>query len=239
MTGRSHDSTQLTVPLKNQKTKKLLRDFYKTLFKSYGPQEWWPAKTRFEVIVGAILTQNTNWANVERAIRNLKGASVLNPRRMHELSIGELARLIRPSGYFNMKAKRLKAFLNHVFDNYGDKGGHGNGNLDRFLKKKTDALRRELLSINGIGPETADSILLYAAEKPVFVVDAYTRRMLSRHGLIEENATYDDMQALFMDNLTHDEKTFNEYHALIVMTGKDYCRPKKPLCDGCPLKGFL
>ena len=233
------------MPIKNQKTKKLLRDFYKALFKSYGPQEWWPAKTRFEVIVGAILTQNTNWANVEKAIRNLKAASVLNPRRMHELSITGLARLIRPSGYFNIKAKRLKAFLNHLFDNYGDEYGNGNGNayLARFLKKKTDALRRELLSINGIGPETADSILLYAAGKPVFVVDAYTRRILSRHGLIQETSsckvTYDDMQALFMDNLTRDACVFNEYHALIVMTGKDYCRPKKPLCQRCPLKGFL
>ncbi len=213
----------------------VLKDFYESLYASLGPQGWWPGRTRFEVIVGAILTQNTSWANVEKAVANLRRARALSPRRMHALSIHELAGLIRPAGYFNIKAKRLKAFLNHLFDSYGD----GPENLKRLLSRRTDALRRELLSINGIGPETADSILLYAAGRPVFVVDAYTKRMLLRHGLVGEGAAYQDIQRLFMENLPHDAGMFNEYHALIVRVGKDYCRAKKPLCDRCPLGRFL
>ncbi|MCK4738583.1 MAG: endonuclease III domain-containing protein [Deltaproteobacteria bacterium] len=220
---------------KNQNTKKILSDFYEKLLKTFGSQGWWPGRTNFEVIVGAILTQNTNWGNVERAIKNLKNAKALNVQGMNALEVEKLAELIRPSGYFNLKAKRLKAFLNYLFDNYGE----GRTNLSKFLKNPIEDLRRELLSINGIGPETADSILLYAAYKPVFVLDAYTKRLLHRHGLVGENATYDEMQSLFMDNLNHSEKTFNEYHALIVRTGKDFCRPKKPLCEECPLGVFL
>jgi len=152
----------------------------------------------------------------------------LQPKKMHDLSERELAKLIRPAGYFNIKAKRLKHFLNYLFDRYG-------GRLDRMFRKRTDALRRELLSVNGIGPETADSILLYAGNHPVFVVDAYTKRIFSRHQIIKEDTDYHDIQKLFVDNLPHDVKIFNEYHALIVSIGKDFCRNRKPLCSRCPL----
>lgn len=215
-----------------KKQREVLRGFYKTLFSAFGPQRWWPARTRFEVVAGAILTQNTNWTNVEKAIRNLKAAGLLTTQRMHDLSVHELARLIRPAGYFNIKAKRLKSFLNYLFDEH-------EGSFERFFKKRTDALRRELLSINGIGPETADSIILYAASRPVFVVDAYTKRILLRHGLIKGKADYDDMQRLFMESLLHDVKMFNEYHALIVRAGKEFCKKTKPLCEACPLGIFL
>ncbi len=209
--------------------------FFTALFTAYGPQGWWPARSKFEVIVGAILTQNTNWGNVERAISNLRVAKVLTPEAMHGLSEGRLAELIRSAGYFNVKAKRLRNFLDFLFDNYGS----DEANLTSFLKQDTESLRLELLSINGIGPETADSILLYAARKAVFVVDAYTKRILTRHGLIGDDAGYAEMQALFMDNLEKDSILFNEYHALIVMTGKDYCKTKNPLCEECPLGSFL
>ena len=205
-----------------------LKKIYKKLFTAFGPQHWWPGDTPFEVIVGAILTQNTAWKNVEKAIHNLKKAKVLQPKKMHDLSERELAKLIRPAGYFNIKAKRLKHFLNYLFDRYG-------GRLDRMFRKRTDALRRELLSVNGIGPETADSILLYAGNHPVFVVDAYTKRIFSRHQIIKEDTDYHDIQKLFVDNLPHDVKIFNEYHALIVSIGKDFCRNRKPLCSRCPL----
>ena len=205
-----------------------LKKIYKKLFTAFGPQHWWPGDTPFEVIVGAILTQNTAWTNVEKAIHNLKKARLLTPRKMHDLSQAELAKYIRPAGYFNIKAKRLKHFLNYLFDNYG-------GSLNRMFKKRTDALRRELLSVNGIGPETADSILLYAGNHPVFVVDAYTKRIFSRHQIIKEDTDYHDIQKLFVDNLPHDVKIFNEYHALIVSIGKDFCRNRKPLCSRCPL----
>ena len=209
--------------------------FFTTLYAAYGPQGWWPAKTKFEVIVGAILTQNTNWGNVERAITNLREADVLEIGAMHELTQERLAELISPAGYFNVKAKRLGNFLSHLSDHYGAT----EAGLKGLLKQETEPLRAELLSVNGIGPETADSILLYAANKAVFVIDAYTKRILTRHGLIDEAADYAEMQALFMDNLEEDSILFNEYHALIVMTGKDYCKTKKPLCELCPLGSFL
>ncbi|MBI5560077.1 MAG: endonuclease III domain-containing protein [Deltaproteobacteria bacterium] len=218
--------------LPSKKQREVLKGFYSALFSSFGPQRWWPGRTRFEVIAGAILTQNTNWGNVERAIRNLKRHRLLSPRGMHDLSAHELAGHIRPAGYFNIKAKRLKSFLNRLFDDYG-------GSIDNLFKKRTDLLRRELLSINGIGPETADSILLYGAARPVFVVDAYTRRILSRHGIIGGNPGYEDMRKLFMDNLHRDVRMFNEYHALFVRAGKDYCKTKNPLCGKCPLGEFL
>lgn len=205
-----------------------LKKTYNKLFKAFGTQHWWPGETQFEVIVGAILTQNTAWTNVEKAIKNLKKAKVLTPKKMHDLSQDELARLIKPAGYFNIKAKRLKHFLNYLFDEYG-------GRLDRMFKKRTDFLRKELLSVNGIGPETADSILLYAGNHPVFVVDAYTKRVFSRHMIIKQDADYDDVQKIFMKNLPHDEKLFNEYHALIVKLGKDFCKTRKPLCRKCPM----
>ena len=205
-----------------------LKKSYNKLLKTFGPQHWWPGDTPFEVIVGAILTQNTAWTNVEKAIHNLKKAKLLTPGKLHDLSQDEIAKYIRPAGYFNIKAKRLKHFLNYLFDNYG-------GNLKKMFKKRTDAVRRELLSVNGIGPETADSILLYAGNHPVFVVDAYTKRIFSRHQVVKADAEYHDIQELFMKNLPHDVKMFNEYHALIVKAGKDFCRTRKPLCSRCPL----
>lgn len=205
-----------------------LKKTYSKFLKVFGPQHWWPGDTPFEVIVGAILTQNTAWTNVEKAIHNLKKAKVLQPKKMHDLSQAELAKYIRPAGYFNIKAKRLKYFLNYLFDNYG-------GSLNRMFKKRTDVLRRELLSVNGIGPETADSILLYAGNHPVFVVDAYTKRIFSRHQIIKADAEYHDVQEIFMKNLPHDIRMFNEYHALIVKVGKDFCRNRKALCSRCPL----
>lgn len=214
--------------MKNLSLSATLKKTYNKLFKAFGKQRWWPGETAFEIIVGAILTQNTAWTNVEKAIHNLKKAKLLNPKKIHDLSHAELAKYIRPAGYFNIKAKRLKHFLNYLFDDYG-------GNLKKMLRKRTDSLRRELLSVNGIGPETADSILLYAGNHPVFVVDAYTKRIFSRHGIIPADADYHDVQEIFMKNLAHDVKNFNEYHALIIKTGKDLCKNRKPLCSKCPL----
>ena len=214
--------------VKDKQLSNTLKKTYEKLFAAFGPQHWWPGDTPFEIIVGAILTQNTAWTNVEKAIHNLKKAKLLTPGKLHDLSQDEIAKYIRPAGYFNIKAKRLKCFLNYLFDNYG-------GNLKKMFKKRTDALRRELLSVNGIGPETADSILLYAGDHPVFVVDAYTKRIFSRHQVIKADAEYHDIQELFMKNLPHDVKMFNEYHALIVKAGKDFCRTRKPLCSRCPL----
>lgn len=184
------------------------------------------------MIVGAILTQNTNWKNVERAIKNLMTASLLTPKAMYHIDTDTLANAIKPAGYYNVKAKRLKNFLDFLFDSY-------DGKLTRLLKKDLVELRAELLLINGIGAETADSILLYAAAKPAFVVDTYTKRILTRHGLVKEDTGYDGLQKIFTRNLEASAELFNEYHALIVMTGKEFCKTKKPLCEACPLGGFL
>ncbi len=205
-----------------------LKGFYESMYRRSGPQGWWPGRTRFEVIVGAILTQNTAWTNVEKAIGNLRREKLLTPERLHGVEEKKLASHIRPAGYFNIKAKRLKNFTDYLFRNY-------DGSLDRFLSHKNNGLRTELLGVNGIGPETADSILLYAGGHPEFVVDAYTKRMLVRHKVVGEGAGYEDMKALFMDNLPRDAALFNEFHALIVKTGKDYCRTKSPACGECPL----
>ncbi len=213
-------------------TEKKLLAFYAALYKGFGPQEWWPARTRFEMIVGAILTQNTSWANVEKAIRALKAERRLTPERMRSLGTKGLSRLIRPAGYFNVKAGRLKDFLSHLFKRH-------DGSISGFLNQDPVALREELLGIRGIGPETADSILLYAARAPEFVVDAYTRRIFARHGLVDARATYDELKALFMENLTPDAGLYNEYHALIVKAGKDFCKTKEPRCGPCPLNDFF
>ncbi len=207
-----------------------LEKVYKTLYAHYGPQSWWPAKSRFEVILGAILTQNTNWKNVEKAIANLKDKNLLSSKALQKVSQKRLATLIRPSGYFNIKADRIKSFLHFLESVYG-------GDLQRMFREKTGTLRKKLMSVKGVGPETADSILLYAGGRPVFVVDAYTRRILSRHGLCENGCDYDQMQTLFMENLTADTRMFNEYHALLVCVGKEYCIPQ-PDCSECPLQGF-
>ncbi len=210
-----------------------LMEYYETLLTAFGPQRWWPARTRMEVITGAILTQNTSWTNVEKAVKRLKKARVLTPQRLFALETEALADLIRSSGYFNVKAKRLKNFLSFLFQEF-------DGDLNRlFAKPGLAELRARILSVNGIGPETADSILLYAGRRAEFVVDAYTKRVFSRHGLTGKAAGYDEVKGLFMDNLVRDERLFNEYHALIVRLGKDFCRPRKPLCEECPLKCFL
>jgi endonuclease III related protein len=209
---------------------KVLLNIYDRLFKSFGKQYWWPGDTDFEIVIGAILTQNTNWGNVEKAIKNLKRAKVFTPGKLYEIDIKRLAELIRPSGYFNVKARRLKHFIEWLFLKY-------NGSLPKMFKQDYVRLREELLSINGIGRETADSILLYAARKPTFVIDAYTKRVLVRHELIPEDYGYEEMKAFFEESLPEDVSLYNEYHALLVRVGKYYCKPKEQ-CEECPLKGI-
>ncbi|HDY67529.1 MAG TPA: endonuclease III domain-containing protein [Candidatus Scalindua sp.] len=209
----------------------ILLDIYDRLFKSFGKQHWWPGDTDFEIVIGAILTQNTNWGNVEKAIKNLKEAKVFTPRKLYEIDINRLAELIRPSGYFNVKARRLKHFIEWLFLKY-------NGSLPKMFKQDYVTLREGLLSVNGIGRETADSILLYAARKPTFVIDAYTKRVLVRHELIPEDYEYEEMKAFFEENLPEDVSLYNEYHALLVRVGKYYCKPKKQ-CEECPLRDLL
>ena len=204
---------------------------YRKLYSYFGAQHWWPADKRFEVIVGAILTQNTNWLNVEKALRNLKKHKLLSPDRLYRLSQQRLAALIRPTGYYNIKAKRLKEFLKFFFKTY-------QGKIRKMSLVDTHNLRWQLLSVNGIGPETADSILLYALDKPVFVIDAYTKRILTRHRLIKKDARYDQIQNIFMRNLRPEAKLFNEYHALLVRLGKETCLKAKPKCAVCPLRSM-
>ncbi|MCL0049165.1 endonuclease III domain-containing protein [Dehalococcoidia bacterium] len=204
-----------------------LEQIYHCLLDHYGPQHWWPADEPFEVIIGAILTQSAAWANVEKAILNLKEAGILSPASLNRIPVGELADLIHPSGYYNAKARKIKAFVERLGESYG-------GSLERMFALHITALRRELLSIYGIGQETADSIILYAARKPVFVIDAYTGRIVARLGLSTNKASYTALQALFMDHLPHDEKLYNEYHALLVRHGKETCK-RSPLCHHCCL----
>lgn len=210
--------------------KKSLMKIYRILYQAYGPRHWWPGETSFEVMVGAILTQNTSWRNVEKAIQKLKGKGVLCPEGIHRLEKKELASLIKSSGYYRIKADRLKAFIHFLYEEF-------DGNLKKMRKRKLEALREKLLGVKGIGPETADSILLYGLKKPIFVVDAYTKRILSRHQIVPANASYEDIQKLFMDHLPRDEKLFNEYHALFVHLGKMVCG-KMPKCDICPIKSI-
>jgi len=205
-----------------------LTEIYRLLFDRFGPQHWWPGQDPFEIITGAILTQNTNWSNVEKAIANLKSAGCLSPEKLYHLDISQIAEFIRPAGYYNIKAKRLKNFINRLFDSY-------NGKLTNLESLDTGQLRAELLAIKGIGYETADSILLYAFERPVFVVDAYTARIVFRHKLIEPDADYEQLRELFQSNLPQDTQLFNEYHALLVKVGKEFCKPKAR-CPGCPLE---
>jgi endonuclease-3 related protein len=234
--------------------------FYRALLARWGPQNWWPAQSRFEVIVGAYLTQNTSWSNVERAMVNLRGARVLNISGIREVRLRRLEQLIRPSGYFRQKALKLKTFIRYLDSNYS-------GSLDRMFAQPTEKLRSELLALNGVGPETADSILLYAGNHPVFVVDAYTRRILERHSIIAEKTSYDEIRLLIeravrsagpeslkpaevgadprhpesrMSRMSRIElaQHYNELHALIVRAGNLYCR-STPKCEGCPLQKFL
>jgi endonuclease-3 related protein len=246
-----------------------LRAYYHALYNQWGAQHWWPARTRFEVIVGAYLTQNTAWTNVERALANLRRAHALSLAGVRRLPLSELQRLIRPSGYFRQKARRLKIFVAFLDKNYG-------GSLKKFFDQPTGRLREELLNLNGVGPETADSILLYAGNHPVFVVDAYTRRILDRHEILPEKSDYEDIRELFQRSLasvveseelkpreqrpklesgirgaahppspmstarrTALTQVYNEMHGLIVGVGKYYCRKSQPKCDVCPLQRFL
>ncbi len=216
---------------KAAKTAEALTCIYERLFDRYGPQHWWPGETPFEVIIGAILTQSTAWTNVEKAIANLKAADALDAASLDAIATDKLAALIRPSGYFNAKAVKLKAFVERLNREH-------DGSLDRLFELDTSELRIELLSIHGIGPETADSILLYAAYRPVFVIDAYTKRIIGRLGIIPSSESYEAFQQLFMERLPQDEGMFNEYHALLVRHGKDICR-KTPRCEGCCLAGCV
>jgi len=242
-----------------------IRAYYYTLFQAWGPQHWWPARTRIEVIVGAYLTQNTSWTNVELALRRLRSAGLLNLRAMREVSLAKLESQIRSAGYFRQKAQRLKTFVAFLDDHYG-------GSLTRMFAQPTAKLRQELLALNGVGPETADSILLYAGQHPIFVVDAYTRRLLARHDILPENAPYEvirklceralarvaapdslpplkigKQQVLFshrpspmsLAKRSPVAQAYNDMHGLIVQIGKHYCLKSRPRCEQCPLQRFL
>lgn len=208
-----------------------LHDYYRKLYAHYGPQGWWPGETPFEVLVGAVLAQNTSWKNVEKAIGNLKTFRLLDPVKIHELDEETLQEAVRPAGYFRQKAVRLKAVVAWLMERF-------EGSMDRAARADAAALREELLAIKGIGPETADSILLYALGKPFFVIDTYTWRVLSRHRLVGEETSYEEMQELMQSKLPRDVKLYNEYHALLVAVGKEFCR-KEPRCERCPLRPFL
>ena len=214
----------------NSVSDKLIR-IYELLLEAYGPQYWWPAESPLEVLVGAVLTQNTNWQGVEKAMASLKLHDLLNPHKLQAIPTEDLARLIKPAGYYNLKAHRLKNLIAFLTEAYS-------GDLETMGQAETDRLRKELLAVNGVGPETADSILLYALEKPVFVVDTYTYRIMSRHGLVGEEVSYDELQELFIQHLPVEVKLFNEYHALLVRVGKLHCR-RQPHCQGCPLEPLL
>jgi endonuclease-3 related protein len=203
---------------------------YSQLLEAIGPRGWWPADSPFEVMVGAILTQNTAWRNVEKAIRALKEAKVLSPEALGRIDPEELAALIRPAGYFNQKSARLKALAAFLLDQYG-------GSLERMRAEDTGVLREKLLRLPGVGPETADSILLYALEKPVFVVDAYTRRIFARHGWASPKAGYDEIRLALEAALPAEASLYNEFHALLVYVGQQFCK-RRPECEQCPLRGY-
>jgi endonuclease-3 related protein len=209
-------------------TNQILLKIFKTLLKSFGERHWWPGETPLEIVVGALLTQNTSWKNVEKAINNMKKEGVLDVERLYRIDNERLSEIIRPSGFFNIKSNRLKNIVNVIYNKYSAK-------IENMINVDADLLRVELLNVNGIGPETADSILLYALNKPVFVVDAYTKRFLKNHKLYNGDYDYHDIQKFFMDNLPHDTYLFNEFHALIVYLCQIHCK-KTPICTGCPLE---
>jgi endonuclease-3 related protein len=219
-------STQAIAP-----SGQLLR-YYEAMSSALGPKRWWPARTPFEVIVGAILTQSTSWGNVELAIANLRSARILTPAALLRVPTSRLARFVRPSGYFRQKARKLKAFVRFLYAGYG-------GSLKKMFRTPTPELREKLLSVHGIGPETADSILLYAGNHPVFVVDAYTHRIFGRHGITDGKPDYETVRAMIETSLPPQAELFNEFHALIVNTGKNWCRKNAPRCEECPLRSML
>ena len=210
----------------------MLTQVYRRLFDVFGPQHWWPGDSPFEVMLGAVLTQNTNWQNVERAIRNLRDADLLEPHALYNMPVEELEQLIQPAGYFRVKARRLRNLLEFLIDRY-------DGSLDAMFAVGLPELREQLLGVNGIGPETADSILLYAGGLPSFVVDAYTHRVFSRHGWIDFDADYHQIQDYLQSGLPQEVPLYNEYHALLVRLGKDFCKKSNPQCKECPLHTLL
>jgi endonuclease III related protein len=211
--------------------KKSLLKIYKTLLQHFGYRNWWPAKTKIEIIIGAILAQNTNWKNVELAISNLREAKVLSYNGLQETPVDQLAELIRPSGYYNVKAQKLKTFVEFLSAEYS-------GSLMMMFREETSILREKLLSVKGIGPETADSILLYAGQHLIFVSDLYTYRVMTRHKLLPEKADYHQIQKFFQDNIPEDIDLYNDFHAQIVTVGSKYCN-KTPKCEECPLRELL
>ncbi len=206
---------------------KLLLKMYRRLSEEFGPTGWWPARRPFEVAVGAVLTQNTAWRNVEKAIKNLREHRMLSARALSHAPLNKLAQQVRPAGYYKLKSERLKNFVNFLQREYG-------GSMARMAREPTEHLREKLLGVRGIGSETADSILLYALGKPVFVVDAYTRRILSRHGMVEQEVNYEELQRFFEQRLPRDLTLFKEFHALLVRTGAQFCK-REPRCNACPL----
>ena len=212
-------------------TKDLLEEMYRRLDAAYGDQRWWPGDTPLEVAVGAILTQNTAWVNVEKAVANLKSAGLLEPGALARLTPSEIAPLIKPAGYYNVKARRLRAFLDFLAEEY-------DGDVAAMAREEPAAARSKLLAVRGVGPETADSILLYACGLPTFVVDAYTYRVLHRHGLADEAVAYDELTELFEANVEADVALYKQYHALVVRVGRERCRRGEPRCAGCPLEGL-
>ena len=210
--------------------KKRLLDLYHLLLDTFGPQGWWPGETPFEVALGAILTQNTNWRNVARVIEALKTEGSLDPVALGEIPEAGLAQRFRPAGYYNLKARRVKNFLDFFAERFEN-------SMQNMAEADWQILRGELLNLHGIGPETADSILLYALHKPSFVVDTYTFRILSRHGLVADPCSYEELRQFFMDRLPPEVPLYQEFHALLVQVGKEFCRPQ-PRCSGCPLENW-
>ncbi len=208
-----------------------IRKIYESLEGHFGDLGWWPARSAFEVVVGAILTQNTAWSNVEKVMGRLRSGKLLGPAEIMKTRTARLARIIRPVGYYRIKARRLKEISRFVMSEC-------NGKLRGLRRKDAGNIREKLLAVKGVGPETADSILVYALKKPVFVVDAYTKRIFSRHGLIRQDASYDEVQSLVHSCFPPDEKALNQFHALLVETAKRFCRKKEPLCGNCPLNGI-
>ncbi|MEA1950224.1 MAG: endonuclease III domain-containing protein [Planctomycetota bacterium] len=208
-----------------------LQEVYQRLFSAFGPQHWWPGESPFEVMVGAVLVQNTAWKNVEKAIDNLRQADLLGPRPLYKLPVGELEELIRPAGYFRLKARRLRHLLEFIVEQH-------DASVETMFQTERHELREQLLSVHGVGPETADSILLYAGELPFFVIDTYTHRMMARHGWMDFDTDYHSLQEHFTYNLEEDVQLYNEFHALIVRLGHLHCR-KTPKCETCPLAELL
>ena len=229
---RKIERVRHSVDIERPRDSAALHAYYGALFAAHGEQHWWPGRSGFEIIIGAILTQNTSWTNVEMAIGNLRRARLLTPHGIEAVPLGKLARLIRSSGYFRQKARKLKSFVRFLRAEYG-------GSLARMFRTPTAELREQLLGVHGIGPETADCILLYAGQHTVFVVDAYTRRLLERHEMATAKQSYDEIREFVEHNLAGSAQLYNEFHALIVRTGKEHCRTSNPRCSECPLHSFL